>query len=170
MILRFAGLMAACLLLGGCGIDVRQLEEDQPLDRYDALFESGRATVDDVLSRFGPPARIGALPGGHWLEYRYRDLDEFRFQIRPLMISKIGGYGGGGEANSLLVVFDEQDRLVRSAFGTRPLNSGFGGALGVFRTLFEPFRPVAASLPGRTTWAAELLAPVPSDPRSDPSK
>ena len=125
--------------LSGCVFQHRSIQSDLPVGEERDAFKAGQATVDDVLAAYGPPAELDAAGEGFSFRYHHVREKEFALLAFPLVVTRLGFFGGGGTEAVRIHIFDGDGVLRQTRSDAYPSGEGFGGLGGVVGTPQPPF-------------------------------
>lgn len=127
------------------------------------LAQEGPLGVDDVLAALGPPQKLSALSGGYVFLYQQFDIVEKQLGISSdqpvLKWFKLSLADADVEADTLVLQFDREDRLVASGFSSTREDLGEGGSV-MFALNFLSMissEELDRDLQGPNRWGMSLL-------------
>ena len=128
--MRRAAALACAWLLVGCAYTVKQIGDDRflsaPLD-----WQPGQTTVHDVVAAFGPPDVVRWSVGRLLFVYRAKRQVASSL-VLTFYLKLFSGEIGRQEDATLVVAFDDRDRLVYYGASERPRDD-LAGDLGLRR-------------------------------------
>ena len=156
-------LVLASLASAGCTTIGRRV--GVPIPEPTAHLEEGVTQVSDVVDRFGPPARMSALPDGLAMLYEYIDATENQLGINLELIGldwfKLAFGRGAADRQALLLVFDQDGTLRAREYKSWRENIGRGFGFQIF---FVAMPTVDSKhlweSPEQFTWGKQSLEPL----------
>ena len=121
---RWCIAMALSVLVSGCTYSVEQSGDPTYLLR-EIEWKLGETTAADVAAALGPPDRISTWPDERlWFTYSFSQRRSSNVKLTYTGGVAIFKYDGGDAfQNTLVVCFDENDRLLYHATGKIPKDS-----------------------------------------------
>ncbi len=160
---RFIALVLMLPFIHACTYIDRQVGQDFSRAAAPLLASVEPLGVDDVLAALGPPQKLSALPGGYVFLYQQFDIAEKQIGIssdRPLLKwFKLSLASADVDADTLVLQFDREDRLVANGFSSTREELGEGGSIMFalnFLSMIDSDR-LDRDIQGPNRWGMSLL-------------